>query len=81
MLAVLQEFVGLLVGAIVQLGTGLATGIANFAKSLFLEVSDQGVVTGLSVVGGIIGIFGGIALAVGITTKVYMWIMSLGHNY
>ena len=60
MLAVLQEFVGILVGAIVEMATGLATGITAMAKGLFLEVDGTtGSVTGLSVFGGIIGIFAG----------------------
>ena len=77
MSAALTEFVNLLVGAISDLGTGIATGVANMASALFLEVSD-GAVTGLSVFGGIIALFAGIALAVGITTKVYIWVTNLG---
>ena len=80
LLDILNEFVGLLVGGIVELGQGLSTGIVSMAKSLFLEVDvTTGVVTGLSLFGGIIGIFAGIALAVGITTKVYTWVTSLGN--
>ena len=81
MLGVLQEFVGLLVGSIVEMATGLATGITAMAKGLFLETNaETGVVTGLSVFGGIIGIFGGVALCVGITTRVFLWVTSLGKN-
>ena len=76
---VLSEFVTILVGAIESLGTGIATGVANMASALFLKTnSSTGAVEGLSVFGGIIAIFAGLALAVGITTKVYMWIVSLG---
>lgn len=77
MAAVLQEFVGILVGAITQLAQGIASGVAAMASDLFLEVTD-GTVTGLSVFGGILAIFAGLSLAVGITTKVYIWITSLG---
>lgn len=49
-------------------------------KALFLEVdSTTHAVTGLSVFGGVLAIFAGISLCVGITTRVYMWISSLGH--
>jgi len=76
----LGELVDLLVGAIVDLGEGIASGVASFAKALFLTTDGTtGAVTGLSVFGGIIGIFGGVALAVGITTKVFNWIQSLGN--
>ena len=77
MATALTEFVELLVGAIESLGTGIATGVANMASALFLEVTE-GAVTGLSVFGGIIALFAGIALAVGITTKVYIWVTNLG---
>lgn len=76
---VLSEFMQLLVGGITELATGIASGVSEMAKALFLEVSEQGAVTGLSVFGGIIAIFAGISLAVGITTRVYTWITSLGN--
>lgn len=80
MLAVLQEFVSILVGAIESLGTGIASGVANMASALFLEVdSTTHAVTGLSVYGGIVAIFAGLALAVAITTRVFTWITSLGN--
>lgn len=80
MLAVLQEFVGLMVGGIVELGQGIAAGVVAMAKALFLEVdATTGAATGLSIFGGIVGIFAGIALAVGITTRVYTWVTTLGN--
>ena len=75
----LLDFVHLITGGIVSLATGVATGVSDFAKALFLEVNSSGAVVGLSVFGGIIAIFAGLALAVGITTKVYQWITSLGN--
>ena len=77
MSTVLTEFVNLLVGAIESLGTGIASGVVNMAKALFL-VESQGTITGLSIFGGLVAIFAGIALAVGITTRVYLWVTSLG---
>ena len=77
----LNDFVGLLVGAISDVATGVAGGVADMAKALFLETdSTTHAVTGLSVFGGIIALFAGIALAIGITTRVYLWITSLGKN-
>lgn len=78
MTAALTEFIGLLVGGITSLATGIAQGVASMASELFLTTSN-GTVTGLSVFGGIVGIFAGISLAVGITTKVYTWVTSLGN--
>ena len=73
----LSQFVDILVGGIVDLAEGIATGVSTMAEKLFLTVSD-GTVTGLSTFGGIVAIFAGLALAVGITTRVYLWITSLG---
>ena len=78
MTAVLTEFVNILVGGIVDLGKGIAQGVAEMASALFLKTGEQGAVTGLSTFGGIVAIFAGLALAVGITTKVYLWVTSLG---
>ena len=77
---VLQEFVSILVGGISSLATGIASGIVDMTKALFLEVdSTTGAATGLSMFGGVVAIFAGLALAVGITTRVYTWIVSLGN--
>ena len=76
----LTEFVQILVGAIVDLGTGIANGVASMAQALFLKVNaSTGAVEGLSIFGGIIAIFAGLALAVSITTRVYTWVTSLGN--
>lgn len=79
MTAALTEFVGLLVGGITALATGVAQGVSTMASTLFLATDAQGAVTGLSAFGGIAGIFAGISLAVGITTRVFIWVQSLGH--
>lgn len=79
MAAALTEFVGLLVGGITALATGVAQGVSTMASTLFLATDGQGTVTGLSAFGGIAGIFAGISLAVGITTRVFIWVQSLGH--
>lgn len=80
MATALQEFVNILIGAIVDLGTGIASGVASMAQALFLKVNaTTGAVEGLSIFGGIVGIFAGLALAVGVTTKVYTWVTSLGN--
>ena len=77
---VLSEFVQLLVSGITDLAEGIASGVATMAEALFLKTNaSTGAVEGLSVFGGIVAIFAGLALAVGITTKVYTWITSLGN--
>lgn len=82
MAQVLHEFVSILVGGISSLAQGIAAGIVEMAKALFLETTEsQGVVTvtGLSIFGGLVAVFAGLALAIGITTRVYTWVTSLGN--
>ena len=76
----LSEFVQILVGGIEALGSGIASGVSSMAQDLFLNVdATTHAVTGLSTFGGIIAIFAGLALAVGITTRVFKWVTSLGN--
>ena len=80
MTTALSEFVSILVGAITDLGEGIASGVSAMAQALFLKVnSTTHAVEGLSIFGGIVAIFAGLALAVGITTKVFTWVTSLGN--
>lgn len=76
---ILSEFIQLLVGGIKDLATGVGTGVNGFVKDLFLDVDSTGAISGLSTFGGIVAIFGGIALAVGITTLIFNWIRSIGN--
>lgn len=78
MQTVLTEFIGIMVSGIVSLAQGIAGGVVAMAKALFLE-ETEGVVSGLSVFGGIVAIFAGLSLATAITTRVYTWVTSLGN--
>lgn len=76
---VLSEIVDILVGGLTNMASGIASGLNKMATSLF--VTGDGTSSSpyqLSVFGGIVAIFAGIALAVGLTTLVTKWIMSLG---
>lgn len=76
---ILSEFIQLLVGGIKDLATGVGSGVNGFVKDLFLDVSSTGEINGLSTFGAIVAIFGGIALAVGLTTLIFNWIRSIGN--
>ena len=79
MTAVLQELIGLLVGGITGIASGIGTGLSALVKDLFLEGSGtEADPYALSIFGGVIGIFGGIALAIGLSRLVFNWIISLG---
>lgn len=79
MSAVLTEFIGLLVGGISEMATGIGSGIQQYVTDLFLTTSETGAVQGLSTFGGVVAIFGGIALAVGLTTLIFNWVRSIGN--
>lgn len=76
---ILTEFIQLLVSGITELGAGIGSGVNNFVQDLFLEVGESGAIEGLSTFGGVAAIFGGIGLAVGLTTLIFNWIRSLGN--
>lgn len=75
---ILIEFIELLVGGITSLASGIGSGVNQFVQDLFLRMND-GQVVGLSTFGGVTAIFGGIALAVGLTTLIFNWIKSIGN--
>lgn len=76
---ILSEFIQLLVSGITELGKGIGTGVNGFVQDLFLKVNETGAVEGLSTFGAVVAIFGGISLAVGLTTLIFNWIRSLGN--
>ena len=78
MTSALTEFINLLTGGIAGMASGIGSGIQSLVTQVFLETDGQGVVTGLSAFGGVIAIFGAISLAVGLSTLVVKWVMSIG---
>lgn len=79
MAAALQSFIEIMGSGISSLATKIGTGLSDMAQAAFLEVNaETGAITGLSTFGGILAIFAGVSLAVGLTTLVVKWIMSLG---
>lgn len=76
---IVGEIVNILVAGITGLAQGIGSGLNDMAQALFL--SGQGTESSpytLSTFGAIVAVFAGIALAVGLTTLVTKWIMSLG---
>ena len=79
MTTVLQEIINLLVSGITQLATGIGSGLKALVEAIFLNVdSSTHAVTGLSTFGGIIIVFAGIALAIGLCRWVMNFVTSLG---
>ena len=78
MSAVLQEIIQLITSGISQMATGIGTGIGNLVTEVFLKTGTDGSVTGLSTFGGVIVIFAGISLAIGLSKLVVHWVSGLG---
>lgn len=74
MSAILQEIITLLTSGITQMATGIGNGLVALTRAIFLnETSD-----GLNEFGGIVILFGGIALAIGLSRWVVNWLTSWG---
>lgn len=78
MTAALTEFINLLTGGIAGMASGIGAGLQSLVTQVFLTTGENGAVTGLSAFGGVIAIFGAISLAVGLSTLVVKWVMSIG---
>lgn len=76
---ILQEIITLLFGGITGIANAVGTGLSLLVKSIFLEVSETGDPVGLSIFGGVIVIFAGVALAIGLSRMVVAWVQSLGN--
>lgn len=77
MTAVLQEIISLLVSGISQMATGIGSGLTALVTNIFLDTSGASPV--LSTFGGLIVVFAGIALAIGLCRWVTNWVTSLGN--
>lgn len=78
MSAVLTEIISLLTGGITGIASGIGSGLTALVKNIFLVEGSGGAMT-LSVFGGLIIVFAGVALAVGLSRWVVNWVTSLGN--
>ena len=76
--AVLTEIISILTGGISGIATGIGSGLGNLVSSIFLDTTGDG--TKLSVFGGLIVVFAGVSLAIGLSRWVVNWLTSLGAN-
>lgn len=79
---VVQEIVDILVAGITNLGTGIASGVANFAQSLAFTTVGTGsdAHQELSIYFVLVLVFAGVALAIGLTRLIFNWLSSLGNR-
>lgn len=74
MTAILNQIIEILIAGITGIASGIGSGLTTLAQSIFL-----GTETGsLSVFGGLVVVFAGISLAIGLCRWVVDWITSLG---
>lgn len=78
MSSILTEIISLLVAGITGIATGIGEGLSSLVQNIFLTVSETGAVEGLSTFGGVIVIFAGVSLAIGLSRWVVSWVTSLG---
>lgn len=74
MTAILKQIIDILIGGITGIATGVGQGLTTLAQTIFLG-TEAGT---LSVFGGLVVVFAGISLAIGLCRWVVGWITSLG---
>ena len=77
MSAILQEIITLLTSGITQMAQGIGAGLKELVSGIFLDTT--GSTPALSVFGGIMIVFAGIALAIGLSRWVVNWLTSFGN--
>ena len=81
MSTILTEIMALLTAGITGLASGIGAGLTELVQAIFLKVSETGTVEGLSTFGGLIVVFAGISLAIGLSKWVVNWVTSLGASH
>ena len=80
MSGVLTEIIQLLVGGIQGIATGIGQGLQQLVTAIFLTGEGTSASPyALSVYGGVIVVFAGISLAIGLCRMIVYWVSSLGN--
>ncbi len=74
MTELLQQIIQILVAGITGIAQGVGEGLTELAKAIF--VTGDG--NALSIFGGLVVVFAGISLAIGLCRWVVDWVTSLG---
>lgn len=77
MSAILTEIVSLLVGGITGIATGIGTGVSSLVQNIFITTGEGGA-QALSTFGGVVVVFAGVSLAIGLCRWVMNFLTSLG---
>lgn len=76
MTQVLTEIIELLTAGISGIASGIGNGLMQLVGNIFLDTTGD--TTKLSVFGGVIVVFAGVSLAIGLSRWVVNWVTSLG---
>lgn len=76
-LQIVDAIVSILVEGLISLGTGIGQGVANAVQALAFTGTGEN--QQLSVFFIMVVVFAGVALAIGLTTRVFTWLESLGN--
>ena len=77
MTQLLSEIISILVAGITGIASGIGEGLTTLVQSIFLQTAEGGGYE-LSTFGGLIVVFAGISLAIGLSRWVVNWVTSLG---
>lgn len=77
MASILSEIVSILTGGITGVASGVGQGVSTLVSDIFITTGEGGAQS-LSVFGGVIVVFAGIALAIGLCRWVMNFLTSLG---
>ena len=77
--AIVTEIVDILTSGIAGIATGIGGGLATLVQNIFLDV--EGDTKKLSLFGGVIVVFAGVSLAIGLSKWVLSWVTSLGASH
>lgn len=74
---IVSQIVSILTDGIVGMGSGIGQGVNNFVTAL--AFTGTGNDQTLSIYFVMVLVFGGVALAIALTTKIFQWLSSLGN--
>ena len=76
MSSILTEIISLLTGGITGIATGVGSGVSSLVNSIFVD--STGTNPALTAFGGIVVVFAGVSLAIGLCRWVMNFLTSLG---
>lgn len=79
-MTIVSDIIEILLAGLTGMASGIGSGMNSLVQDLFLTTSGTGeaATQGLSIFGQVSVAFGGVALAIGLSTFVVNWITSFG---